>query len=375
MLSLGLGVSGATAQNSGQSTENSQDSSTAGKSQTQTSADPAQLQQAQQAQPPAAPKIAVERKEVTVYATVRDKKGNLVANLTKSDFAIDEEGRPQTIQYFAHQADLPLTLGFLVDTSLSVRNVLGEERSATSTFIDHMLRSEKDKAFLIHFDFQVELLQDMTPSKQKLQAALGELETPELQRASNGGGHHGHSGGGTLLYDAIYLASNELMRKQQGRKAIIVLTDGVDHGSKESLESAIESAQRADTAVYSILFAGEEDHPFQGAHAGHGGGGWGTGYPGGQPRQYPPPQREDHPDGKKVLERLSRETGGRMFQVSKKLSIEQIYAQIEEEQRGLYTMAYTPTPPDTEPGYHKIHVVANQKDLVVQARDGYYSEK
>jgi VWFA-related protein len=161
------------------------------------------------------------------------------------------------------------------------------------------------------------------------------------------------------------------MKKQQGRKALIILTDGVDHGSKESLNTAIASAQRADTSVYSILFADEDAYNQvgrggYGGHGGYGGGGMGRGGPGRYPQQ-------EHPDGKKVLERISKETGGQLFEVKKKLSIEQIYAMIEEELRNQYSLAYTPDRPNADSTYHLIHVTVNQKDLIVQAREGYYA--
>ena len=318
-------------------------------------------------------KISAEVKFVTVYATVRDKHGKIISNLNQTDFALTEDARPQTIKYFARETDLPLTLGLLVDTSQSQRRLIEPERTASYAFLEHMLRPEKDKAFLIHFDRDVELLQDLTPSREKLRAALELLQAPEFQTTRGGGGsgggpggggsRGGRRGGGTLLYDAIYLASNELMKKQQGRKALVVLTDGVDNGSKESLNSAIATAQRADTAVYSILFADPDAYP----HAGGYGGGHG-GYGGGH--RYPV---EDRPDGKKVLARLSKETGGELFQVSKKLSIDQIYAQIEEELRNQYSLGYTPDHASTEDTYHLLHLATNQKDLVVQAREGYYS--
>jgi VWFA-related protein len=318
------------------------------------------------------PKIAVETKMVTVFATVRDTHGQIVSNLTKDDFALDEDGRPQTISYFARENDLPLTVGLLVDTSLSQRRVLGEERSASSAFIEHVLREDKkDQAFLIHFDREVELLQDLTSSRKKLESALDLLETPQPQQVSDGGrdGQH-HRGGGTLLYDAVFLASDELMKKQQGRKALIVLSDGVDRGSKETLQSAIEAAQRADTIVYSIWFKGEEPY---GEPGGHGHGGRGTGGPwGGGPHPYPR-QQEQRPDGKKILDRISKETGGRLYEVSKKQPVDQIYGQIEQELRDQYILGYTPDKAQTSADYHKIHLSTKQKDLRVQARDGYYS--
>jgi VWFA-related protein len=337
-----------------------------------------QSQSQQQAAPQSRSKISTEVKLVTVYASVRDKHGKIIPNLNQSDFALQEDARPQTIKYFARESDLPLTLGLLVDTSLSQRRVLSQEKNASYSFFDHILRENKDKAFLIHFDREVELLQDLTVSREKLRSALELLDTPEFTttRGSGGGGGAGgsgrdHGGGGTLLYDSIYLASNELMKKQQGRKALIILTDGVDRGSKESLNTAISSAQRADTAVYSILFADEDAYGSGGrggfgGHGGYGGGGMGRGGPG----RYPQQQR---PDGKKILERISKETGGQLFEVKKKLSIEQIYAQIEEELRNQYSLGYTPDRPDADSTYHLIHVTVNQKDLIVQAREGYYS--
>src|SRR6202050_765729 len=198
------------------------------------------------------PTISVDVKMVSMLATVRDKHGHIVNNLTKDDFVLEQDGHPQTITYFKRDSDLPLTLGLLVDTSMSQRHLLDQERDASHAFLDHVLRVDKDKAFIIHFDYEVELLQDLTSSRPKLEAALDQIGAPEFSNSgdnsSSGGGSgrgsHGHSGGGTLLYDAIYLASNEITKKEQGRKALIVLTDGVDRGSKESLRDCIESAER-----------------------------------------------------------------------------------------------------------------------------------
>jgi VWFA-related protein len=332
--------------------------------------------------------ITVNVSAVNLLATVRDKHGKLINNLAKEDFLLDQDGRPQTISYFAKESDLPLTLGLLVDTSLSQRNVLGQELAASRSFLDDVLRPEKDKAFVIHFDREVELLQDLTSSREKLQAAIDQIHAPQFTRTSSGrgspGGYpgggsggggggrgtHGHGGAGTLLYDAVYLASDELMKKQQGRKALIILTDGVDHGSKESLEEAMETAQRADTLVYCILFADREGYDrgnvgYGGPHMGGGMGGRGGGYP-----RHP---QESQPDGKKILEQMTKASGGRFFEVSKKEPLDKIYKDINEELRNQYVLGYSPGP-DASPGYHKLHLAVKPKDLTVQTRDGFYLE-
>jgi len=349
--------------------------------------------------------IAVDVKVVTLPVTVRDKHGKIVRDLTKDDFTLQEDGRPQTIRYFSQEANLPLTLGLLVDTSRSQTNVLDAERNASRSFLDQMLVQEKDKAFLIHFDREVELLQDLTSSREKLQAALELLKTPSDRERSNdpndspdsrsGSGSGSHHGGGTQLYDAVFLASNELMKKQQGRKALIILSDGVDRGSKTYLESAIESAQRADTVVYSIYFADShhEDRnegQRRGGGMGRGGGGWpgggggwpggGGGYPGGGGGRGGPGGGQRHPqepraDGKKILERISKETGGRFFEVSKKESVGEIYSSIVEELRTQYSMGYTPDKDSAASGYHHVILAVKRKDLTVQTREGYYADR
>jgi len=265
--------------------------------------------------------------------------------------------------------------------------VLEQERSSSYSFLENLMREDKDKAFLIHFDWEVELLQDLTSSRQKLNAALEKLDNPKFapgyggggggsggSQGGGGGGHHG--GGGTTLYDAVFLGSDELMQKQKGRKALIILSDGVDTGSKVSLNRAIESAQRANTLVYSILYADPEAYSHvgypggMGRHGGWGGGGMGRGPGGGG---YP--QQASHPDGKKVLQQISRETGGRFFEVTKKRPINEIYTEIEEELRNQYSLGYTPEKTLAGVGYHKINLTTTNKDLIVQTREGYYAEK
>lgn len=323
------------------------------------------------------PDLTVQVKVVNVPATVRDKHGQLVRNLTQDDFILQEDGRPQSVRYFAQDNDMPLTLGLLVDTSGSMMSVMDQERRASSSFFDSILRPEKDQAFLIHFDHEVELDQDLTSSREKLRSALQSMQEPHFSQTGGasqgqrpggypgrrGGGQHG---GGTLLYDAVYLASDEVMNKQTGRKAVVLLSDGMDRGSKESLHAAIEAAQRSDTMVYSIYFKSAEEHPYGGF--GGSGGGWGRHGGGGRGR-YP---QEQHADGKKIMEQMARETGGRMFEASGKDSVERIYAKIEDELRNQYNLGYTPD--HAAPGYHRIDLKTKQKELVVQARAGYYGQ-
>jgi VWFA-related protein len=200
------------------------------------------LQTAAESTAPVPADVSVKVNVVNVFATVRDKHHNVVNNLTKDDFALSSNSLPQTIRYFSQENNLPLTLGLLVDTSLSQREVLDDERSASYKFLDQMLH-EKDLAFVLHFDREVELLQDVTSSRSKLENALQSLrivqptadpDSNAPQSPDSGPGHRHMRRAGTLLNDAVYLASEELMKNRTGRKAVVVLTDGVDRGSKES---------------------------------------------------------------------------------------------------------------------------------------------
>jgi VWFA-related protein len=286
---------------------------------------------------------------VNLFANVHDDRGRVVRNLTQDDFALEEDGRPQMIRYFSQESDLPLTLGLLIDTSISQRRVLGEERAASYGFLSQVLRPDKDRAFVIHFDREVELLQGRTSSRQKLGDALAQLETPD-RRARNDRKHGGPEIGrwalaGTALYDSLLLASDELMRKQSGRKALILLTDGVDNGSQVGLARAIETAQRADTLVYSIRFSDRQS--YDGVYASM--------------------------NGKRVLERISRETGGSSFEVTDAKPIATIYTQLEEELHNQYSLGYTPDVAEASPHYHHIHLSTKQTSLAVVTREGYYS--
>jgi VWFA-related protein len=284
------------------------------------------------------PTFSSEVKVVNILATVRDKSGAIVRNLPKDDFQVFEDGRPQRIQYFSQESDLPLTIGLLVDTSFSQMRVLEQERAASYRFLDEVLREGKDKAVVVQFDQAVVIRQQLTTSHKELQDTLSLLDLPTREQAAEGSG--------TLLYDAVRTASIQVMRTQQGRKAFVVLTDGVDEGSAVSLADAIEAAQRADTLVYSILFS---DASYYGG-------------------------RMLGPSGAGVLKRLSKETGGGYFEVSKTRSIGDIYEAIQEELRSEYSLGFVSDQPVTKSGFRSLRVITRQKGLVVQARNRYYAE-
>ncbi len=338
--------------------------------------------------------IPVDVKVVTLPVTVRDKKGKIVRDLTKDDFELQEDGKPQSIRYFSQETNLPLTVGLLVDTSMSERDNIDRERSASRSFLDQMITRPVDRAFVIHFDREIELLQDLTSDHAKLEKAVGLIDTQQSVESvstsdQGSGSHRGGHGAGTKLYDAIFLACDEITKKQTGRKAIVVLTDGEDRGSQENLNSAIESAQKAETVVYTIYIGGHEDrdsgfnggppdddpmdrrYPGGGYPGGRYPGGYpGGGYPGGG--RYPRGQQQNGPNGKKILQRIAQETGGRYFEAKKKDSVDDIYTQIAEELRTQFMLGYTP-PKDQTSGYHSIRLTAKKNDLAVQTRTGYYS--
>jgi VWFA-related protein len=319
---------------------------------------------------------------VNVLATVRDDKGRIVTDLVKDDFTIEEQGRVQEVSYFTQQSDLPLILGLLVDTSLSQTRVLETERKAARRFFGRVLRPEKDRAFVIQFHREVELLQDLTALREELDKALDALETPHrAPEARNpfqfpggqipipsgpfprprGGDRRPRDGGptlgdgariaGTALYDAVLLASEELMQRQQGRKALVVVSDGVDMGSKVSRKTAVDAALRSDTLVYSIRFT---DERLARALSRRGG-------------RLP----EDLPDGKAVLEAISTSTGGASFEGDKKL--DDIFDKIEEELRNQYNLGYKPDPLPAKGEFRTIRVTTRKKGLSVRSRSGYYA--
>lgn len=295
---------------------------------------------------------------VNVFATVRDGKGRYVSDLEQADFELKEDGRLQQIRYFSRQTDVPLKIGMLVDTSQSMRMVLDTERVAGKAFFSQVLRPEQDVAFLIGFDVFVELLQDLTASLADLNRALDRLDVP-----GRGGGVRG-AGIGTVLYDALFLAAGEVLRRQDGRKAILLLSDGEDFGSQVSFSRAVEAAQRADTSVYSIRISdpggvGFGAGPFGRGGFGRGGGGLGLG----------------RRDGQEVLRDIAEQTGGRYFEVLEPRGLAGVYRQVEEELRNQYNLGYVSTNTKRDGAFRKIEVKIKRRGLSVQARKGYYAPR
>jgi VWFA-related protein len=279
-------------------------------------------------------KFSTDVNVVTLLATVHDRDGRVIKNLERQDFQLQDEGRRQTITYFTRESDLPLQIGLLVDTSRSQRGVLGAEKRASYKFLEQVLREDKDRAFVARFDIDVEVVQGFTSSKAELRGALEELSIPGRTA--------------TLIFEAVRKVSEEQMRKETGRKAYILLSDGVSFRDPVSIGTAIEYAQRADVIIYSIWFSQAQLRGL---------------------RVNPMVLR-----GKKAMRRLADETGGGYFEVTQKRPIEQIYAEIEEALRNQYSIGYTPSAPGKSGQYRKIKLTAEDKKLVVKTRDGYYAK-
>ena len=288
---------------------------------------------------------------VDVFFTVKDKNGNLVPHLSKNDCTVFEDKQPQTFKSFVAESSLPLTLGILLDTSGSQMRVLPLEQDAGSRFLDRVLKS-KDEAFLLSFDVNVDLLQDFTNSPRLLARAMNKAE---INTAGGNGaaGIPGAGGGtvptigdpkGTLLYDAIYLAANEKLNQESGRKAMIILTDGEDQGSRVKISEAIAAAQKSNVMVYVILIA---DTGFYG----------GFGY-----------------NGYSAAKRISEETGGRLINVGNNgKKLEDAFQQIEDELRTEYVATYTPTNSKLDGTFRHLNVECHGDGLKVQTRKGYFA--
>jgi VWFA-related protein len=347
--------------------------------------------------PDAKPKAGAQ---VTLPIVVRDKKGAFVTTLQKGDLSLTQDGRPQTIDSLSRDAaQQPIRVGLLIDTSRAMSGAMEAERKAATGFVDQTLSADgsgKDQAFLIHFDREVELLEDFTNSRDKLHQELEDM-SPTSQRRDDRGGPETTGDDRTptsnrrasdQLYDAIFLASDELMKDKNGRKVLVIFSDGADQGSKETLNDAVDAADRAGLSVYTIYFKGEQErssyteYPGGGRRGGigfpgGGGGGYpggGGGYPGGGGgRKQPDPRSAAGVDGKKVMQQIASRTGGHAYEAKHTGDLEPIYKLISEELHNAYQLSYTPDKAENDGAFHKIVVTANNKDWTVSAPEGYYA--
>jgi len=293
--------------------------------------------------PPVQGPIRVDVNLVNLFASVRDKGKRLIANLPKEAFEVYEDGKPQQIDFFKSETELPLTLGVLMDTSGSMSPIFGAEQEAASRFLRRVLRPKKDLAMIMTFDTDVDLMADFTADNDKLDRAIRRAQVHVPVGGITPGTIPTRSGG-TNLYDALYLATKEKLASESGRKALILLTDAEDTGSKVRLNEALEYAQRTDTVIHVLLI---------GVRGGFGFGGGGAG----------------------VAKKMADETGGRMIEVNNERDLERAFDQISEELRSQYTIGYYPANTARDGNYRKIRVEMKDKDMKVLTRKGYYAPR
>lgn len=278
---------------------------------------------------------------VNLFLTVKDKHGGLIPNLSKDQFEVLEDGKPQTIKFFTVESNLPLTIGMMIDSSQSMERMLPEEKVVAANFLRQVL-TDKDLAFVISFDISVDLLQDLTGDIHLLRAGL---EKAKINVGTGGGGFPGIGQGpipvshpkGTLLYDAIYLGANDMLSKQVGRKAMIILTDGVDQGSQLKLREALEAEQKADVICYVLLM-------------------------------FDPHYGSDMSD----MSHLAEQTGGRAISVGNPDKLGKAFTELSNELRSQYSLGYTPTNEKHDGTFRKIEV-KSKDGYKIQARKGYYA--
>lgn len=289
--------------------------------------------------------LKVTTEVVNVYSIVREKKGRLVSDLKQEDFELFEDGKRQEIGYFSRETDTPLTMGILIDTSPSQVRVLGVEQEEANRFLQQVMRPKKDLTFVLHFDLEVELLQDFTDNLTSLARAIDDTVIRGGARGPLPAPVPTASVGGTHLHDAVYLASAEMMRGQVGRKVLILLSDGVDQGSSMKRERAIEAAQKADVIIYSVDASDPEFYWRRG-------GGFRS---------------------SSDLTKYSEETGGRVIRVDRPEKTAAAFQEIADELRTQYLLGYSPTNPSRDGSFRKIRVNVRGRNLKIQARNGYYA--
>lgn len=304
---------------------------------------PAPPQQDQQQVPQSQQTLKVQTTLVNVFVTARDKKNGIVSDLVQNDFKVSEDGQEQKVAFFEKDVNMPITLGLLIDTSGSMYNVIGAEQDTASRFLREVMR-KKDEAMVISFDFDADLLADFTEDTNVLERAIRRTTINSV----GGGGvvtpgtiPQGNSGG-TNLYDAVYLACHDELATEAGRKAVILMTDAEDNGSKLRLQDAVEACQRADAVIHVLLISDS------GFIQGFGG-------------------------GPAAARKMSDDTGGRVINVHSEKSLEKAFDVISEELRSQYVIGYYPTNEKHDGTFRKIKVDITRPDVKVLARRGYYA--
>ena len=303
----------------------------------QTEVPPQPPQELPQTQNPLESKTAI----VNVFATVRDKRNAIVGDLTQDDFKVSEDGAPQKIVYFSKEVNLPISLAIMMDTSGSMYYMLGAEKDAGSRFVREVMH-KKDEAIVMTFDTDVNLLADFTEDPGVLSSAIhrAQINVDATGVGGTGGTIPQRNGGGTNLYDAVYLAAHDELGPEAGRKALVILSDCEDNGSKLSERDAIESVERGDAVAHIILISDPR------ATEGYGYG---------------------------VAQSLAQETGGRVISVRNESGLEKAFAVISEELRSQYVLGYSPTNVNRDGTFRKIKVEVTRPDTKVLARRGYYA--
>jgi len=305
---------------------------------------PQQQEQKQQKPPQVEGTIKSQVLLVNAFVTVRDKHHGVVSDLTKDDFKILEEGQAQEIAFFSRETDMPITLGILVDTSGSMASIIGAEQDAASRFLKEVIRP-RDLAMVMSFDFDVDLLADFTQDTAVLERAIRRARVNAVSNVgmiNPGTIPQGASSGGTNLYDAVYLAAHDQLTGEAGRKAVILLTDGEDTGSKLGERDAIEAAQRSDAVIHFVLLQDPR------ATFGYGAG---------------------------VARKMAEETGGRVIPVHNDRMLDKAFQEISEELRSQYVLGYYPTNNKRDGTFRKIQVQIDRPDLKILSRKGYYAPR
>jgi VWFA-related protein len=347
---------------------------------------------------PAAPGVASAVGAITLPVTVVDEKGNPVKNLTPADLKLVDNGSIQTVQSLTPAATTPMSFGILGQTNPGLRTELGDMRISSVHFVDHTLPGTTNLFFVIQFANEVDLLVDPTKAQDKLHDAINQLGSPQFG-AQNGtdnsdqGSANSHSGSGGTLYDAIYLASTEELKKLPGQHIIVIIGDGIDHDSKETMTDAVAAAQDAHASIFAIYYKSEEQNANPNQNSGHrsggggfpGGGGTGGGYPGGGGGMPgggggggrhggQNPSDQPHEDGKTNLEHICSQTGGYMIE-GKRDKGDEAYAKLAALLKNQYTITFVPTKDAADSAFQHLTLTTEKKNVYPLVQEGYSAQQ